>query len=75
MNELFCRTERLFKKEGMSRLASARVAVFGLGGVGGYAAEALARSGVGALNLVDGDKICPSNINRQIHATTATVGR
>ncbi len=62
-------------KEGIERLSSSRVAVFGIGGVGGYAAEALARSGVGALDLIDSDKICPSNINRQIIATINTLGK
>ncbi|MDR0221347.1 MAG: tRNA threonylcarbamoyladenosine dehydratase [Lachnospiraceae bacterium] len=71
----FIRTEMLFGKAGMERLYAAKVAVFGLGGVGGYAVEALARSGVGRLDLFDHDKICPSNINRQIYATTATLGR
>lgn len=59
----------------MTTLASARVAVFGLGGVGGYAVEALARSGIGALDLVDNDKICPTNLNRQILATRSTMGQ
>ena len=58
----------------MERLAKARVAVFGVGGVGGYAVEALARSGVGALDLVDDDTVCESNLNRQIIATRATIG-
>jgi tRNA A37 threonylcarbamoyladenosine dehydratase len=71
----FARTEMLFGKEGMERLYAAKVAVFGLGGVGGYVVEALARSGVGRLDLFDHDRICPSNINRQIYATTATIGR
>ena len=59
----------------MEKLKNARVAVFGVGGVGGYAVEALARSGIGALDLIDDDVVCPSNINRQIIATTRTVGR
>lgn len=59
----------------MARLSESRVAVFGIGGVGGYVCEALARSGVGALDLVDNDRVCLSNINRQIIATTKTVGR
>ena len=59
----------------MGRLASSRVAVFGIGGVGGYVVEALARSGIGALDLIDDDKVCLTNINRQIIATRKTVGR
>ncbi len=59
----------------MEKLAVSRVAVFGLGGVGGYTVEALARSGVGALDLIDGDKVCLTNLNRQIIATLKTVGR
>ena len=59
----------------MARLAAAAVAVFGIGGVGGYAVEALARSGVGRLGLVDNDKVCLSNINRQLHATFKTLGQ
>ena len=58
----------------MERLAQARVAVFGIGGVGGYTVEALARSGVGALDLIDNDTVCTSNLNRQIIATRATIG-
>ena len=71
----FSRTEMLFGKEAMERLSSSRVAVFGIGGVGGYTVEALARSGVGAIDLIDNDKVCLSNINRQIIATHSTVGR
>ncbi len=74
MPNQFSRTELLLGKEGMEKLRESRVAVFGLGGVGGYAAEALARSGVGALDLIDHDKICLTNINRQIYATLNTVG-
>lgn len=59
----------------MGRLSRARVAIFGIGGVGGYVAEALARSGVGALDLIDSDTVCLSNLNRQIIATHATLGR
>ena len=73
--EQFSRAELIFGKEGMARLAAARVAVFGVGGVGGFAVEALARSGVGSLDLVDDDKVCLSNINRQLHATMNTLGR
>ncbi|MCM1122346.1 MAG: tRNA threonylcarbamoyladenosine dehydratase [Eubacterium sp.] len=75
MSEQFSRTELLLGKEAMDRLARSRVAVFGVGGVGGYVCEALARSGVGAFDLVDNDKVCLSNINRQIIATHRTVGR
>ena len=71
----FSRTELLLGKEAMQRLEEARVAVFGIGGVGGYVCEALARSGVGALDLVDDDKVCLTNLNRQIIATRKTVGR
>ena len=71
----FSRTELLLGKEGMERLARARVAVFGIGGVGGYAVEALARSGVGALDLIDDDKVCLTNLNRQIFATRSTIGQ
>lgn len=71
----FSRTELLFGKEAMEILASARVAVFGIGGVGGYTVEALARSGVGALDLIDDDRVCLTNLNRQLHATRKTVGK
>lgn len=73
--EQFIRTEMLLGPEAMERLANARVAVFGVGGVGGHVIEALARSGIGALDIVDNDKIARSNINRQIIATHKTVGR
>ncbi len=75
MNEAFSRTELLIGEEGVQRLAKSRVAVFGLGGVGGYCAEALARAGVGALDLIDHDKVTPSNLNRQIYALRSTVGQ
>lgn len=75
MSERFARTELLLGSESMQRLKKARVAVFGIGGVGGYTVEALARSGVGTLDLIDNDKVCMSNINRQIIATEDTVGR
>ncbi len=74
MDGIFSRTELLLGSEAMERLAHSRVAVFGIGGVGGHAAEALARSGVGALDLIDRDKVAPSNINRQIIALHSTVG-
>lgn len=75
MREEFCRTEMLLGEEAMDRLARSRVAVFGVGGVGGYVCEALARSGVGALDLIDKDQVALSNLNRQIIATHKTVGR
>ena len=71
----FSRTELLIGHEGIEKLASARVAVFGIGGVGGYTVEALARSGVGTFDLIDDDKICITNINRQIFALKSTVGK
>ena len=74
LNE-FSRTELLFGKEAMQKLLNARVAVFGIGGVGGYSVEALVRSGVGALDLIDDDKVCLTNINRQIYATRKTMGK
>ena len=75
MLDQFSRTELLFGKEAMDKLKGSRVAVFGIGGVGGYAVEALARSGVGTLDLIDDDKICITNLNRQIFATRSTVGK
>lgn len=71
----FSRTELLLGKEAMEQLSKARVAVFGVGGVGGYACEALVRSGIGAFDLIDDDKVCLTNLNRQIIATRKTVGR
>ncbi|MBO5054813.1 MAG: tRNA threonylcarbamoyladenosine dehydratase [Lachnospiraceae bacterium] len=71
----FSRTELLLGKEVMERLSKAHVAVFGIGGVGGYVVEALARSGIGAFDIVDDDKVCLTNLNRQIIATLDTVGR
>ena len=71
----FSRTELLLGRQGMERLYNARVAVFGIGGVGGYTVEALARSGVGTLDLIDDDKVCLTNLNRQIIATRSTVGK
>ena len=73
-DEMFSRTKLIYGEKAMDRLAKARVAVFGVGGVGGYVVEALARSGIGALDIIDNDKVCLSNINRQIIATTKTVG-
>ena len=74
MNQ-FARTQLLLGQPAMDRLSRARVAVFGIGGVGGYVCEALARSGVGAFDLIDDDKVCLTNLNRQIIATRKTVGR
>lgn len=71
----FSRTELLIGKEGMERLSNSRIAVFGVGGVGGYAVEALARSGVGELDLIDNDQVALTNLNRQIIATTKTLGK
>ena len=75
MLDQFSRTKLLLGQEAMDRLAGSRVAVFGVGGVGGYTVEALARSGVGALDLIDDDKVCLTNLNRQLHATRSTVGQ
>ncbi len=71
----FSRTELLIGNDGMKRLKECRVAVFGIGGVGGYAVEALARSGIGTLDLIDDDKICLTNLNRQIIALHSTIGK
>ena len=71
----FSRTQLLLGQESMKKLAESRVAVFGIGGVGGYVCEALVRSGVGAFDLIDDDKVCLTNLNRQIIATRKTVGR
>lgn len=75
MSEAFSRTELLIGEEGVCRLRAARVAVFGVGGVGGYAAEALVRSGIGHFLLVDHDTVSESNLNRQLLALHSTVGR
>lgn len=75
MSDIFSRTMLIFGKDCMKKLKNSRVAVFGLGGVGSYAVEALARSGVGTLDLFDHDTICPTNINRQIYATIKTIGK
>ena len=74
MNEQFLRTAMLLGEEALARLQTARVAVFGIGGVGGYTVEALVRSGIGAIDLIDSDTVSVSNINRQILATHRTVG-
>ena len=71
----YSRTELIFGKEAMEKLRASRVAVFGIGGVGGYTVEALARSGVGTLDLIDDDRVCLTNLNRQIYATRKTVGK
>ncbi len=71
----FSRTQLLYGKEVMEHLASCRVAVFGIGGVGGYVCEALVRSGIGAFDLIDDDKVCLTNLNRQIIATRKTIGK
>ena len=71
----FSRTQLVFGEEAMQRLAGARIAVFGIGGVGGYTVEALARSGIGQLDLIDDDKVCITNVNRQLLATLKTVGQ
>ena len=75
MQDQYSRTQLLLGAEAMTKLHDSRVAVFGVGGVGGYTVEALARSGVGALDLIDDDKVCLTNLNRQIIATCKTVGR
>ena len=69
----FSRTELLLGKEALDKLAGSRVAVFGIGGVGGYVCEALVRSGVGEFDLVDDDKVCLTNLNRQIISTRKTI--
>ena len=74
MNEQFLRTAMLLGEEAVQRLQEARVAVFGIGGVGGYTVEALARSGIGQMDLIDSDTVSRSNINRQLLATHSTVG-
>ena len=75
MQDQYSRTQMLLGAEAMTKLHNSRVAVFGVGGVGGYTVEALARSGVGALDLIDDDKVCLTNLNRQIIATRKTVGK
>lgn len=75
MLNAFSRTQLLIGQDGIETLKNARVAVFGIGGVGGYTVEALARSGVGALDLIDDDKVCLTNINRQIIATRKNIGK
>ncbi len=75
MKKQFSRTELLIGENGLKKLEASRVAVFGVGGVGGYVVEALVRSGLGAIDLIDDDKICVTNLNRQIYATHSTVGK
>ena len=75
MLNAFSRTELLIGAEGIEKLAASRVAVFGVGGVGGYCVEALARAGVGALDLIDNDAFSLTNLNRQLHATIKTLGK
>lgn len=74
MREQFARSEAIFGAEAMEKLKNSRVAVFGIGGVGGYVVEALARGGVGALDLIDSDEVSVTNLNRQLHALHSTVG-
>jgi tRNA A37 threonylcarbamoyladenosine dehydratase len=71
----FSRTELLLGKDKMNKLENARVAIFGIGGVGSFATEAIARSGIGTIDIFDDDKVCLTNINRQLIATTKTVGK
>lgn len=75
MLDQFSRTQLLLGREGIEKLAASRVAVFGIGGVGGYVCEALVRSGVRSFDLIDDDKVCLTNLNRQIIATRNTVGK
>lgn len=75
MQNQFSRTELIFGKNAMQKLSESRVAVFGVGGVGGYTVEALARSGIGTLDIIDNDTVALTNINRQIIATHSTVGK
>lgn len=75
MDETFCRLARVIGADALERLKNAHVVLFGVGGVGGFAAEALARSGVGEITLIDGDDVARSNINRQVIALNSTIGR
>lgn len=75
MNEMYERTQMLFGNENMEKIKSSYVAVFGVGGVGSFACEALARAGVGKLDLIDNDVVSPTNLNRQLVALTSTLGR
>ena len=75
MSGRFCRTEIMLGADAMKKLKNASVAIFGMGGVGGFAAEGIVRSGVGSVTLVDDDVVAESNLNRQIIALTSTIGR
>lgn len=75
MKEQFSRIQLTFGKENIEKLCKARVIVFGIGGVGSYVVEALVRSGIGAIDIVDDDKVCISNLNRQLYALHSTIGR
>ena len=75
MLECFSRTGLILGEEALEKLSCSRIAVFGIGGVGGYAVEALVRSGIGAIDIIDNDKVSVSNINRQIYALQSTVGK
>lgn len=75
MANSFSRSELILGHDAMQKLAAARIAVFGIGGVGGYVVEALARTGIGALDLIDNDTVCLTNLNRQIIATHDTIGK
>ena len=75
MQNQFSRTQLLMGKAAIDTLMGSRVAVFGVGGVGGYVVEALARSGVGELDIIDDDRVCLTNVNRQVIATLSTVGK
>ena len=74
MEEFYSRTAMLLGEEAINKLKESRVAVFGIGGVGGYVVEALVRAGIGAIDLIDNDEVCESNLNRQIIATQGTIG-
>ena len=75
MDDRYSRTEKLIGEEGLARLKAAKVLIVGVGGVGSYAAEAIARAGAGSMTLMDGDSVQPSNLNRQLVALTSTLGR
>ena len=75
MQNQFSRTELLIKEDGIKKLQNSKVIVFGIGGVGGYVVEALTRSGVGAIDIVDNDKITLTNLNRQIIALHSVIGQ
>ena len=75
MEEQFSRLETLIGKENLTKLQNSRVAVFGIGGVGGYTVEALVRCGIGTIDIVDSDKVAESNLNRQIYALHSTIGK